>query len=74
MFAADITVTRTEEYMRPTLLGPPEKVMRVYFMVGEHGPFSEDFKRAEYTPEQVGARIEETATTTRALAALRRAT
>lgn len=51
--------------------GPPGTVTtikRVTFMVGEHGPFTEDFRPAEFTGPQVQERLGKVAATIREVA------
>jgi len=43
-------------------------VKRVSFMVGEHGPFTEDFRPAEFTDPIVRARLESVADAIRKIA------
>lgn len=44
-----------------------ETVTRVSFYVGGHGPFTEDFLPADFTPENVRKRLETVADTVRQL-------
>lgn len=64
---ADVKVVKIDEWQRPTLQGPPEKMHRVYYTVAGQGPFTEDFKVADYTPENVAKLIATRAETTRLL-------
>jgi hypothetical protein len=44
-----------------------QQVRRVVFRVGDHGPFTLDYKLADFTPARVRADMEATAATIRAL-------
>lgn len=58
-------VIKTEQASVLTLAGQAEKRYRVHFMVGENGPFVEDFSAAEFVPERVRERIQAVAETLR---------
>jgi len=47
--------------------GGVQKLFRVTFMVGENGPFTADFRAADFNPANVKAEVERVAATLRAL-------
>lgn len=64
-----IKITRTEQGTSFDGKGSVLAVYRVYFTVGEHGPFVEEFSRADFIPENVRQRTEAVAATIRAVSA-----
>ena len=63
----EIRTTRVIEGVRITRAGFTERVMRVEYMVGEHGPFAVELPAAEFSPERVKAEQEKVAATLRQL-------
>lgn len=55
------TVNRIEEDFRLNPRGEFVRVQVVTFNVGDQGPFTEEFRREEFTPEEVRRRLEERA-------------
>jgi hypothetical protein len=62
-----VTTIRTDQQTVGGADGTLRKVYRVFFKVGESGPFSEDFSEVQFTPEIVKARLEKVASTIRAI-------
>jgi hypothetical protein len=58
---------RTDEQTRFNEDGTSERVYRVLFSVGKHGPFSAAFAADEFTPDNVRREMERIAATIRAL-------
>jgi hypothetical protein len=56
-------VIRIIEATQSTLAGGLKQVKRVSFMVGDHGPFYEDFTPEQFTDAQVKARLQAVANT-----------
>jgi hypothetical protein len=52
---------------RLTPRGDIEPIMRVRFRIGDHGPFSLEFKKADFTPENVKREQDAIAATIRSL-------
>jgi len=52
-------VTRVEDSVRFTEAGLTERVLRVTFRVGEQGPFTIDFRAAEFSAATVTERLEQ---------------
>lgn len=64
-----VKITKTEQTSRADAVGAFVSVYRVTFMVGDHGPFSEEFTPGSFIPETVRQRLEAVATTIRAISA-----
>jgi len=63
----DVKIVRTEQTTTFDPTGGPLGVYRVHFKVGEHGPFQEDFRPAEFIPETIRQRLDRVASTIRGL-------
>jgi hypothetical protein len=64
-----VKITKTEQGSRADAGGTFVSVYRVTFMVGDHGPFVEEFTRGDFIPENVRAKTEAVASTIRAISA-----
>jgi hypothetical protein len=63
----DVIQGRITDNSRLTSFGNMESIKRVAFYVGDHGPFYEEFSTAEFTIENVRAKLEATAAVIRGL-------
>jgi hypothetical protein len=63
----EIRHVRTEQGTRFDASGGAVAVYRVYFKVGDNGPFVEEFTPSEFIPEVIRTRLARVATTLRAL-------
>lgn len=64
-----VKITKTEQGARADERGAFVMVYRVTFMVGDNGPFIEEFSPGSFIPETVRAKLEEVARTIRAISA-----
>lgn len=63
----EIVTLRSRQSQTLSSTGQIVTVMSVDFMVGDHGPFTLDFRPGDFTPENVKAGQERIATTVRAI-------
>jgi hypothetical protein len=57
MLPDKVSSLRVEQRATFNPSGPSNAVYVVSFMVGEHGPFVEEFSAVQYTPESVRDRV-----------------
>jgi hypothetical protein len=62
-----VTIDRVQQQTRFTGSGGTETIMRVTFRIGEHGPFTEDIPKAQFSQAEVEARARVIKTTLDAL-------
>jgi hypothetical protein len=57
-------IVRVVRVLEETVIGPDgklEQVIRISFMVGPHGPFTERFPKADFDPQAARRRLDEVA-------------
>jgi len=57
----DATVTRVKQTTVMNNMNKPEPALEVEYMVGTHGPFTETFKKADFSASNVKQKLSELA-------------